>query len=112
MEFFLEYHSDEAIRSAIGRGEVLLFEEDGTPVATGSIEGNYLTRVFVSPEYQGRGIGSRVMDCLEAIAFRSFPEARLDASLPAAGLYLKRGYQFIGYHRKAALRGHYLCYLT
>jgi GNAT superfamily N-acetyltransferase len=110
VDFFLEYHSDDAIRSAIARGEVYLFESDGGFVATGSLEGNYLTRLFVLPECQGNGVGSRVMDFLEGIAFQTFSEARLDASLPAVGMYLKRGYTIFEYHRERTNRGHFLCY--
>lgn len=110
VDFFLAYHSDEAILSAIQRGEVYLFEEGGEFVATGSAEGNYLTRLFVRVERQGEGIGSSVMDFLEGLAFREHDEARLDASLPAVGMYLKRGYEVARSFCKPVLRDHYLCY--
>jgi GNAT superfamily N-acetyltransferase len=111
IDFFLDYHSPEAVGEAIARGEVYLFREGGQFVATGSLEGDYLTRLFVLPEHQGKGYGSRIMDFLEAITFRNHPEARLDASLPAVDMYLKRGYAVYAYHREPTFRGHYLCYL-
>jgi len=107
VEFFLNYHSPEAVGGAIARGEVYLFEEGGRFAATGSASGGYLSRVL--PERQGAGRGGRIMDFLEALAFRDHPEARLDASLPAVGLYLKRGYRIAAYRREPAPRGHFLC---
>ncbi len=111
IEFFLDYHAREAIGKAIERGEVYLFEEGGEFVATGSREGDYLTRLFVLPRHQGKGIGSRVMDFLEAQVFQEYDEARLDASLPAVELYLKRGYIIAAYRRERTFRDHYLCYM-
>jgi len=111
VEFFLDYHSAQAIEGAIGRGEVYLFEEGGAFVATGSVEGNYLTRLFVLSEHQGKGYGSRIMDFLENLAFQVSDSARLDASLPAVDMYIKRGYALVAYHRERTFRDHYLCYL-
>jgi GNAT superfamily N-acetyltransferase len=110
IEFFLDYHSDAATRAAIERGEVYLFEENSEFVATGSVEGNYLTRLFVLPEHQGKGYGSHIMDFLEDLAFQDHLEARLDASLPAVGMYLKRGYEISAYQRERTFQDHYLCY--
>lgn len=110
IDFFLQYHSDGAILSAISRDEVYLFEEDNDFIATGSVEGDYLTRLFVLPEYQGKGYGGRIMDFLEDLAFQNHAEARLDASLPAVGMYLKRGYVIASYHMEPTFRDHYLCY--
>lgn len=110
VDFFLSYHSDEAIRETIAKGSVYLLQADGRFVGTGSIHGFEIGRLFVLPEFQGRGYGTALMDTLEAIVFRDYPEITLDASLPAYALYLHRGYTPVAYHTLKMENGHYLCY--
>lgn len=110
VDFFLHHHSDEAICEAIQKGTVYLLQADGRFVGTGSIHGFEIGRLFVLPEYQGKGYGTALMDELEAIVFRSYPEISLDASLPAYELYLHRGYTPVAYHTEKMENGHYLCY--
>lgn len=101
MNFFLKYHCLEKISQAIDRQEVWLLKfEDETIVATGSCEGHILTRVFVTPSYQNQGLGALMISKLESeIQKTSSHELRLDASLPAVGLYEKLGYQTL-YHQQ------------
>ena len=65
-------------------------------MGTGTLDGNHITRVFVLPERQGKGYGTRIMDELEAKAAASHATAVLDASIPARTLYLHRGYEITG----------------
>lgn len=61
----------------------------------GSTAESYLLSVFVLPEYQGRGIGRRIMETLESDAyFRRARRIELGASLTAVGFYRKLGYEF------------------
>ncbi|HML45865.1 MAG TPA: GNAT family N-acetyltransferase [Clostridia bacterium] len=110
VDFFLRHHSDEAIQMAIRTGCVYLLQVDGEYVGTGSIDGNELNRVFVLPQYQGRGYGTTLLDELERMIFGRFPEIVLDASLPAFGMYLHRGYVSLEYHKHRTENGNYLCY--
>ncbi|BAE82859.1 GNAT family N-acetyltransferase [Desulfitobacterium hafniense] len=108
--FFLRHHSREAIQKAIAGNEVFLLEAEGEFVGTGSIKENEINRLFVLPAYQGKGFGTFMMDELEAIVFAAYPEAVLDASLPAYEMYSHRGYVPVEYHRIKTDNGHYLCY--
>ena len=63
--FFCGLHSKEAIAKDIGNGSVGVLKADGKIVATGCFEGNHITRVYVLPEYQKRGFGTRIMKTLE-----------------------------------------------
>lgn len=100
VKFFLEYHSQENIIKDIKSGEVLLIEQDGELVATGSLYKNEIKRVFVLPDYQGLGCGGLIMDELERLIVKNcYDEAILQASLPAYGIYLNRGYKSIGYEQ-------------
>ena len=61
----------------------------------GSEEESYLTSVFVLPHYQGRGVGRKIINALEADEY--FLRARrteVGASLTAVPFYLKMGYEF------------------
>lgn len=60
-------------------------------------------RFAVQPELQGQGIGSKLMDIIEARAqYLGFSELALDTSEHATHLikmYEKRGYKFIEFHQ-------------
>jgi tRNA-Thr(GGU) m(6)t(6)A37 methyltransferase TsaA len=94
IDFFLNYHTDSAIEERAVNGLVITAERDSGIVATGSIVGNEITGVFVRPDLQGKGIGSIVMDELEAWATREGRgHVTLSISLPSRGFYEKRGYE-------------------
>ena len=61
----------------------------------GSTSESYLISVFVRPEYQGRGIGKRIMEALESDEFfRRAWRTELGASVTAVGFYQEMGYAF------------------
>ena len=97
--FFLEHHSDEKIISDICAGKVyVLMTDEGVSAGTVTVNGDDIGRLFVLPEYQGRGFGSELLRFAEDIVFSVYNEAVLDSSLPAKPIYLKKGYAFSGYH--------------
>lgn len=110
VEFFLNHHTREKILASIERGEVYLVKQDGEYVGTGSIKGNEICRLFILPRYQGRGVGTSLMDVLEQEVFCRFDKVEVSASLPAYQMYLNRGYVSLSYHRIQTPNGHYLCY--
>lgn len=110
VQFFLDHHSRENILADITAGCVYLFEEDFIAVGTGTIHGNEITRVFVLPERQGRGYGATIMNLLEGIVFSKHRSVSLDSSLPAFGMYLKRGYKAGDWRKLTTSSGQVLCY--
>lgn len=95
VDFFCEHHSLDNIQKDINNGVVGILLDDGAVVGTGCYQDNHITRVYVLPEFQGRGCGSFVMQKLEDIIAETHDSVFLDASLPAAHLYEKRGYKTI-----------------
>lgn len=112
VQFFLDLHQEQNIRKAMEKEEIYFAVIQGTLVGTGSIRGNEICRLFILPEYQGKGYGSRLMDMLEDRVFRKYPAIHIDASFPAESMYLKRGYRIKTYEKIKTESGDYLCYHT
>ena len=92
VDFFCELHSPEKISEDIADGLVGILMVGEQAVGTGCYRENHITRVYVRHDYQGKGCGSFIMDCLETEIAKHCPSVELDASLPACHLYEKRGY--------------------
>lgn len=92
VRFFSELHQAEHVMADIEKGCVWMLQVDNQIVGTGTLVENHITRVFVLPEYQGTGYGSRIMEALEKLAAEEYRTVCLDASLPAAAFYAGRGY--------------------
>lgn len=61
----------------------------------GSTEESYLTSIFVLPDYQGKGVGRKIVETLEADEyFRWAWRTEVGASLTAVSFYRKMGYEF------------------
>ena len=93
VDFFLKHHRQDNIREDIENGRVWLLEDEGYPVGTVTIKENAVNRLFVLPEYQSHGFGSRLMDFAEDIIAESYSQIHIDSSLAAKEMYLKRGYK-------------------
>lgn len=93
-DFFCLLHSKDRIRADIQEGNVWVLILDGQIIGTGTVEeDNHVTRVYVLPEFQGKGYGTYIMKRLERWIAKEHKTAVLDSSLPAFGLYEKLGYQ-------------------
>lgn len=110
VDFFSGLHSKEAIAKDIENGSVGMIRADGKIVATGCFEGNHITRVYVLPEYQKRGLGTQIMKTLEARIGEAYGSVYLDASLPAAALYEKLGFHTVRHERYLLENGVVLVY--
>ena len=95
VDFFLNYHSRENIIKDIENGLVAILFDNSQAVGCAGCEGNYIKRVYVRPQYQGRGYGSFLMQKMEEEIAKKYDSAILDASLPAICFYEKRGYKTI-----------------
>ena len=111
VEFFLNHHNEENIACDLEQGNVYLFYQDKNGyIGTGTIVENSMNRVFVLPQYQGKGYGTQIMDFLEKTISEKYSNISLDSSLPAYNIYIKRGYKPIEYHEEYVDNNRVLCY--
>lgn len=109
--FFLSHHSESNIINDIKLGSVFLCSgADGNIVGTVTIKDNEICRLFVLPKYQGNGYGSEMLDYAENIISQTHSEIRLDASLPAKSIYIRRGYKDVEYNVIKTGGNDFLCY--
>ena len=99
VSFFLSHHNDRNIAEDIQAGCVfILFNEEDAAVGTVTVKGNEICRLFVLPDHQKKGIGRELMDFAEKRISEHYSCCRLDASLPAKAIYVKRGYAEVETH--------------
>lgn len=110
VEFFAAHHKPEKIAADIAAGKVFVFEENGAVSGTVTVNGNEIARLFVKPSRQGNGFGGQLLDFAEKMIFGYSETVRLDSSLPAKEIYIKRGYTEKEYHKILTDSGDFLCY--
>ena len=99
VDFFGRLHSIDNITKDIKDEKIDILKVDGDIVGTGSRDDNHITRVYVLPEYEGKGYGSIIMDYLEADIFSEYEICNLDASLPATMFYEHRGFRTVEHNK-------------
>ena len=110
VDFFCALHSREHIGEDIERGKVRILFIGDKLVGTGSRSENHITRVYVDPDFQGKGCGSCIMQHLEDEIAAEYDAVLLDASLPTCMMYEKRGYQTVKHEKHALPGGEVLVY--
>lgn len=113
VDFFCELHSKENIAKDIENGCVVALRDENCQehlLGTGSYKDNHITRVYVAPEFQGKGYGSYIMQCLEEQIGHKYDMVYLDASLPASQLYENRGYKTVKHEKWPVENGVVLVY--
>lgn len=93
VDMFCEFHNKENIGKDIENGNTYVLLDNDKIIGTGTRQENHITRVYVLPDFQGRGFGTFIMDRLEAEIRKQYNAAEIDASLPACRLYYERGYK-------------------
>jgi len=94
VRFFKDYHDEQAILKDARTGDTIVLTEAGRIVATGTLVGDEIKRVFVDPAFQRQGFGRRIMQHIEeAAVLRGVEIVRLDASLPSKSFYDGLGYR-------------------
>ena len=97
VDFFHMIHSAKNILRDIRECSTYKIMEEGRCVGTGCVKGNHLTRLYILPEYQGRGFGRVMMDLMEQEVAEHYDEAFLDPSESAIAFYEKRGYSIVSH---------------
>lgn len=110
VEFFCNHHSVQKIIDDVNNGRTFVVVEDYEVMATGTIDENHITRVFVKPKHQNKGIGTMIFDAFEAMIFENYNTVQLDSSLAAVNMYLKRGYNTISHETIDCENGSILVY--
>lgn len=110
VDFFGRLHGLEKIRNDIENGLVYVLASDGRIIGTGSFSGNHITRLYVLPEYQGKGFGSYILSRLEQEIFSDNSVCELDASLPACIFYENRGYRTVKHIKYDIGNGAFMIY--
>ena len=77
---------------------------------TVTVKADEISRLFVLPEQQRKGYGQALLAYAEQQVFAAYPQATLDASLPAKAMYLKQGYRAQAFHSLPAEGLTFLCY--
>ena len=94
IKFFSDLHSKDAIQEDISKGIVFVLSENHKILATATVDGNHLMRVFVEKSHLGQGFGSRIMDFVESEIATHYNECVVDTSIVAKNFYLNRGYVY------------------
>ena len=86
----------EGVASKLEEWHAYVAVVDGRIVGTGSLNGKTVRAVFVHPDYQGRGIGAKLMDTVENAAnVRSVRTLSVQSSITAEPFYAKRGFRVV-----------------
>ncbi|MEN8615071.1 GNAT family N-acetyltransferase [Dehalogenimonas sp. THU2] len=94
IQLFIKFHSAENIRKDAAAGDIVIGWIDNEPVSTGSLIGGYVSRVFVRPEYQGKGYGRSIAVELERLAAgRGIESLELDAAIGSRHFWQSLGYE-------------------
>ena len=73
----------ETVLDDIENGRVWLLEDGGCFVGTVTIKENAVNRLFVLPEFQSHGFGSKLMDFAEVKITEDYSQIHIDSFLAA-----------------------------
>ncbi len=94
--YWEDIHTEEKISEDAEKGCILVLEINRCIVATGTLLGHRISRVYVQPDRQGRGFGKLIMQELENKARqKGLKEVKLYASLVSKKFYDAIDYETI-----------------
>jgi putative acetyltransferase len=97
LEALIAYFTPEKLRHLATERQCLVAVAAGAVVGTAAREDGELLTFFVHPDFQARGVGTRLLACLEAAARAAGLRAlRVEASITGAAFYEGRGYRRTG----------------
>jgi ribosomal protein S18 acetylase RimI-like enzyme len=75
--------------------DVFVYEKNRKVWGMGTLQGDYIGKVYVNPIAHGIGIGQQIVSFLEKVAVkRGYKQTTLHAYQNSRRFYLKRGYKF------------------
>lgn len=96
VKFFLDLHNEAAIEKDIKEEKVYVLTDGKCILATCTLDGNHILRLFVDKAHLRKGYGREMLDYVESRAFEEYEECVLDTSTPAKEFYTAMGYVAIG----------------
>ena len=98
----IKSHSPEVIATSAEEAQFYVDMDGETIIGCGGITGywgsteeSYLISIFVLPDYQGKGVGRKIVEALEADEyFRRARRTEVGSSITAVSFYRKMGYEF------------------
>lgn len=96
-EFVKEENKSDALGKELGSVFCIVFENDGLVLGLGCIHENEISRIYIDPDYQRKGIGKAIVRELEIEAERKgFDKLIGQASLSSETFYHKLGFKSVG----------------
>ena len=101
LQLLIDYFSPAKVCQLAQERVCLVAEAHGQLLGTAALEGAELATFFVLPEYQGQGIGTRLLAAIEAQArMLGLTHITADSSLTGAAFYARMGYLRTGAERE------------
>jgi len=95
VDFFHEHHSRENMMKQLPNEFTLILLENSKVIGTGTLFENEIKRLFILPDYQGKGNGKKLLKALEdSIDTGTYENYYLNSSLGAVNFYMKNGYVY------------------
>ncbi|UCF96626.1 MAG: GNAT family N-acetyltransferase [Spirochaetaceae bacterium] len=89
--------SPQQLRVLARRRKIFIYEDQGAVFGTIGLEDGRVYNFFVSPDKQGSGVGSKLLDFVENQArIEGRRTITVDSSLTAVSFYRKKGYRRVG----------------
>ncbi len=89
-----QLHTPQRILRDVVNGHTVVMVDHKKIIATGTLVGSLIKRVFIDPAYQRQGLGKCIMAYLEKHALKNGKDSVcLDASKGARDFYLRLGFQ-------------------
>jgi len=83
----------EILEKDARKGYTIVVRDNDKIIGTGTIVGNYISKIYIKPEYHGRGIGKLIVNYLEKKAkSNGIKTIFLASNLTAEKFYTKLGY--------------------
>ncbi len=84
----------EILKKDAREGYTIVVKDDDKIIGTGTIVGDYISKIYVKPEYHGHGIGKLIVKCLEDKAkSNGVKTIFLASNVSAEKFYTKLGYK-------------------
>jgi len=97
LEALIAYFTPEKLRVLAQERDCLVAVSHDEVIGTAARDNEELATFFVHPDWQERGVGTRLLDELERNAHElGIKQLRVDASITGASFYERRGYRRTG----------------